>query len=353
MPNVEIYFTEEFLTYLATSFGTMASKIYLLADDSEPVTVGDIVTLPAEVPLIPNANKEVTTTIEKHSFECVAKIKNINPRHKNKSVVLAGTMTELTWGTSSGTLTDLSPWGLSSANGLLQGSSVHIYDNMTGPGLWGETFTPTWGSTAEYGYSTEPYLFYCSDTALFVKENPTDLLAKEVFSRVFNSSTDYKMHIYRGSPELVSEIYGNEYYSYWASTSDFYSMTTTDFPYFAYPGANSTFSYSSTGELINMGSASSLTSFLYQTETGLMLGTFVDIQSSTTSTTPIDGFFCTNESIKIKKSEEEEVPLVLFGVHIDGGLNFNHQPGTNASGNLNFTIFSTPKISLSMDVIVI
>jgi hypothetical protein len=121
----------------------------------------------------------------------------------------------------------------------------------------------------------------------------------------------------------------------------------------SYPGMINTFEYGSTGDLISSGSASTLTSFMYQSETGLMLGTFTEFQVAVTSTDPIDGFFITNERIKQKNELGDDIPLILFGCKIDGGLSFNHIPGPNEEGNLNYTIMKTPKISLSMDVVII
>lgn len=375
--QVETYFTEEFLTYLATSYGTMASKIYLLVDDSEVTITEDIATLPAEIPLINKYQSAVTSTIEGNTFECTAKIKNIDPKKKNKSILLTGTMTELTWGSSSGTLTDLSPWGLASVNGLLQGSATNIYGNQTAPSIWGETIIPTWGSDVEFGYSSEPYLYYSLDQPIFIQENPTDQLVQAIFSQVFNSSTDYSIHPFRGFPSKITDTYGSESYSYWSSESDFFAMTIPDlFPlysgsridgtnviplsiggFMSYPGVINTFAYGSLGDLITTGSASTLTSFMYQSDTGLMLGSFTDFQVAVTSTETIDGFFFTNDKIKVKKlglggEIGEDVPLILFGCKVEG-LSFGHQPGKNEMNELNYTVISTPKLSLSMDVVII
>jgi hypothetical protein len=126
----------------------------------------------------------------------------------------------------------------------------------------------------------------------------------------------------------------------------------------SYPGMINTFVYGSTGDLISTGFASTLTSFMYQSETGLMLGTFCDFQVAATTTQSIDGFFITNDKLKIKNpilnSEiGDDIPLILFGCRIDGGFSFSHVPGLNEMKQLNYTVMSTPKISLSMDVVII
>jgi hypothetical protein len=380
MLEVECFFTEQFLTYLADSYGSMASKIYLVADDSEIAVTEDIATIPSELSLVKKKWAYVENTIEKNTFECTGKIKDINPKHKNKSVLIAGILTEMMWGSNTGTLTDLSPWGLESANGLLEESPLNTYGNRTAPSIWGETLVPSWGSDVAYGYSSEPYLYYSSDQPLFIKEFPTEVLTKEIFNRVFNSSTDYSIYPFRGTPTLINDNYDGTEYSYWSSNSDFYSMTIPDlFPLYSgshmdgtnvvpisiggvmsYPGMINTFAYSSTGDLISTGSASTLTSFVYQTETGLMLGTFSDFQVKVTSTDVLSGFFVVNEKLKVKNqyvNDEigDDTPLILFGCRINGSSGFQptHQPGQDGLGQDNFTIMKTPKVSLSMDVVII
>ena len=370
MFEVECFFTEQFLTYLASNYGSMASKIYLIADDSEIVVEQDMATIPPELSLVKKKWAYVENKIEKNIFECTGKIKDINPKHKNKSVLIGGTLTELVWGSNTGSLTDLSPWGLESANGLLTESALNIFNNRTAPSVWGETLIPSWGSDVEFGYSTQPYLYYSSDQPLFVKESPTEALTKEIFNRVFNSSTDYSFHVFRGNPSLVQDSYNDIGYSYWSSDSDFFSMTIPDlFPLYSgtyidgvnvaptsvsgqmsYPGTINTFAYDSEGALIYSGTASTLTSFMYQSETGLMLGTFVDLYVKVTSSDVLNGFFVTND-----KLINDDIPLILFGCRINGSSGFQptHQPGVDGLGQENHTIMKTPKISFSMDVVII
>lgn len=370
MPNTKTYFTEQFLTYLTTTYATSASKLYLLQDDSSLVFSPDFVELGDDISLVKKVEAEIETEIIKNTFEWKAKIKNADKKWKTKVPVFAGTLTEVYWGTSTGSLSDLSHWGLESANSLIESEGpVNIYLNITNTSLFGETLLPDFGSGVKYGYSTEPYLYYSSDQPLFVKENPTERLAETIFGDIFNSSTDYKLHIFRGTPELETDTYGTTTYSYWSSASDFFSMTIPDlFPLYIgsymdgtntvplstssgllfYPGVQTSFEYGENEQITISGSASTLTSFMYQSESGLMLGTFVDFLATVTSTEPINGFFLTNERIKTKNNSEEEIPLILFGCEIDGGVNFTHK-----AGNGNYSIMKTPKFSLSMDVIVI
>lgn len=364
---MEIYFTEQFLTYLSDSFGTMASKIVLLADDSEVEINGDIATLPVELSLVKKGKANINTTKNNFEYEYTGKIKEADKRWKRKSPVLAGALTELTWGTSTGTITDLSLWGLESATELLEGSATNIFPNMTSPSIFGDTMMPTWGTSQDFGYSTEPALYYSSDQALFVRESPTNRLTTEIFERVFNSCTDYSVHILKSwSADVVNEDYGTFPFSFISSSTDLFGQTSSNlYPIYngsymdgtsvvpintmagllSYPGVTTEFKYDESNELISFGSASSLTSFFFSTDAGLMYATFSDIQVTVTSTDPIAGFFVTNEMIKNNNTSEEEIPLILYAVKFDN-ISFTHTPG-------NYSILKTPKVSLSMDVIII
>jgi hypothetical protein len=167
---------------------------------------------------------------------------------------------------------------------------------------------------------------------LFANGNPTKDLFETVFYSVFNTCTDYKIYAFSGTPTVETAEYGTCTYGYWGSQVDFFSIATTN---------TDTFYPASLGS-----SPSTLTSFLYQSETSLMMGTFTELEMRMSGTQTINGFFVTNESIPDLLNTES--PLILFGCSLEGGLSFSTKPDRE-----NYAIITTPKISLSMDVIII
>lgn len=312
--TIELVFSEYLLKSLSDSLGSMPEKIGLLATSIDSDTIPDMAIVPPDFKIIKKTISSIQETTENTSVEFSSKIKKIDKKWKNKQVALTGIL----------------------------GSNTELLE-------------------------TE------QSDLLFIDSTPNKLLSQSFFEKHFNTATSYSIHPLNEWPAIVTKTsmdvgtMQSRFLS--VSNSDllfgstvpnvFQTYTGTYVEYMSGPGTCVLQVDSTTGLLVYSSgtNANSSTSFYYSSETGIFHSTFFDFIVSCTSKDILSGYVLTanNQSSDVLGQEtlttSTSTQLILYAVKFSPPLDFPHIEKEDEPKN--FSVLKFPKISLSMDVIII
>lgn len=312
--TIELFFSEYLLKSLSDSLGSIPEKMGLLISSIDSDTVPDMTIVPPDFEIIKKTTSLIQNTTENTSVAFSSKIKKIDKKWKKKKVALTGNL----------------------------------------------------GSSTELLGSEQTDL-------LFVDSSPNELLSKTLFEKHFNTNTNYFIHPIKEWPEdiLKESINIGTMQSTFlsASTSDllfgntvpnvFQTYTGTYVEYLSGPDTCVLPLDTNTDLLVYASgtNANSSTCFYYSSETGIFYSTFYDFIVSSTSKDVLSGYILTanNQSSEIIDQDtvttSTPTQLILYTVKFSPPLKFPHQSREEEPPN--FSVLKFPKISLSMDVIII
>lgn len=195
---------------------------------------------------------------------------------------------------------------------------------------------------------------------LFIKDSPSSLLAQEVFSTFFNTTSEYEFHFsywlpsepdYPNKDILVRpnpSVYEHSYFT--SNCSLFYGEGIIRPEVNNYPFYNGTYI-----EEINY---HSLPLLYFASDTGLMYATFSEMAVMVTGNEVINAMFMTNKSIEVERIQSPpldelplKLPLVLYAAHFTYWP--THSTSPNLWGEQDYFILKIPAITITMDVTII